>query len=69
MTEQAGGRIAADRDTCIGSGLCAISEPGIFGQDDDGLVVLLAEGAGPGQGAPVQQAIRQCPTRALSPAD
>jgi ferredoxin len=66
MTEQAAGRITADRDRCIGAGLCASSEPGIFGQDDDGLVVLLADRPEPGQGALVQQAIRRCPTQALS---
>ena len=30
-----------ERDKCIGSGACVIACPEVFGQDDDGLVVLL----------------------------
>jgi ferredoxin len=32
-----------DRDRCIGSGACVIACPEVFGQDGDGLVVLLDE--------------------------
>ncbi|MBU7597295.1 ferredoxin [Streptomyces sp. P38-E01] len=34
-------KIHADRDRCIGAGLCALNAPTIFDQDDDGMVVLL----------------------------
>ena len=36
-------RITADRDACVGSGQCVLTEPDVFDQDDDGLVTLLTE--------------------------
>ncbi|WP_069171829.1 ferredoxin [Streptomyces griseus] len=35
-------RVSVDRDRCIGAGLCVMSAPSVFDQEDDtGLVVLL----------------------------
>jgi ferredoxin len=59
-------RIAADRDLCIGAGMCVVSAPAVFDQDDDdGLVVLLAEPAESDVTA-VREAIALCPSGALS---
>ena len=33
--------IIADRSACIGSGMCVLTAPDVFDQDDEGLVVLL----------------------------
>lgn len=34
-------RIEVDRERCIGAGMCALTAPGVFDQDeDDGRVVL-----------------------------
>ncbi|OON79631.1 ferredoxin [Streptomyces tsukubensis] len=34
-------RVSADRDVCVGAGLCALTAPAVFDQDDDGLVTVL----------------------------
>lgn len=39
-----GMRVHVDRDRCIGAGLCVMSAPAVFDQEDEsGLVVLLDE--------------------------
>jgi ferredoxin len=59
-------RIAIDREKCVGSGLCAIAAPEVFGQDDDGIVVLLTEWPSPMSHPSVADAVRGCPTAAIS---
>lgn len=34
-------RVTADRNVCVGAGLCALTAPEIFDQDGDGLVTVL----------------------------
>ena len=54
--------IVADRDVCIGAGMCVLTAPDVFDQDDEGLVVLLtAEPADPAALA----AVPLCPSGAL----
>ena len=37
-------RVTADRDVCIGAGMCVLTAPAVFDQsDDDGLVEVLVE--------------------------
>ena len=36
-------RVHADRDVCIGAGVCVMNSEAVFDQDDDGIVVLLVE--------------------------
>lgn len=62
-------KIAADRDTCIGAGMCLVTAPEVFDQDDDGIVVLLADEAGPAEADVVRQAVDLCPSGALSVLD
>ena len=40
-------RVAANRDVCIGAGLCMLNAPAVFDQDDDGIVVVLTEDVPP----------------------
>ncbi|GAA3428814.1 ferredoxin [Streptosporangium sandarakinum] len=64
--EQKPVRIRADRDVCIGAGMCVMTADQIFDQDDDGVVVLL-EPEPPAQYADlVRRAVRACPSGALS---
>jgi ferredoxin len=56
-------RLLADRDVCIGAGLCVMTEPAVFDQDDDGLVTLLVER--PEDGERVRTALTNCPSGAL----
>lgn len=58
-------RIVADTERCASSGMCALTAPEHFDQDDeDGRVVLLAEEAEDGD-RDVADAVRLCPAGAL----
>ncbi|MBK1786423.1 ferredoxin [Prauserella cavernicola] len=57
--------IEADRDLCIGAGMCAVTAPEVFDQDDDGIVVTLAEQPGPDDTELVREAVQLCPAGAL----
>ncbi|MEU2788023.1 ferredoxin [Streptomyces sp. NPDC007100] len=62
-------KIDIDTSVCIGSGQCALTAPGVFTQDDDGLSALLP-GREDGAGDPlVREAARACPVRAISVSD
>ncbi|MEU4210728.1 ferredoxin [Streptomyces sp. NPDC026206] len=59
-------RISIDSDICIGSGMCALTAPGVFTQDDDGFGTVLP-GRADGAGDPlVKEAVRGCPVQAVS---
>jgi ferredoxin len=59
-------KIQADREICIGAGLCVMTAEDAFDQDDDGLVVLLTPHPGPEQAKKILKAVRSCPSGALS---
>ena len=56
--------VRADRDVCIGAGLCVLTAGAVFDQDDDGIVVVLEET--PEDVDAVRQAVTNCPSGALS---
>jgi ferredoxin len=58
-------RVAANRDVCIGAGLCLLAAPAVFDQDDEGIVVLLTEDVPPDQAAAASLAVDRCPSGAL----
>jgi ferredoxin len=55
-------RVAADRDVCIGAGMCVATAPAVFDQDDEGIVVVLVE---EGPDPEVRRAVGLCPSGAL----
>jgi ferredoxin len=60
-------RIVADRDVCIGAGMCALTTPELFDQDvEEGLVVLKRELVEGEQLEAARNAVDQCPSGALS---
>lgn len=59
-----GVQVHADRDVCIGAGLCVLSAGEVFDQDDDGIVVVLDEH--PADAAAAREAVENCPSGALS---
>jgi ferredoxin len=62
-------RIRIDKDSCVGAGMCALTAPSVFTQDDDGFSEVL-EGREDGAGDPlVREAARACPVRAITVAD
>ena len=58
-------KVAADRDTCIGAGMCVLTAPAVFDQDDDGIVTLLAEDVDAEPADAARRAITLCPSGAL----
>ena len=58
-------KIEADRELCIDAGNCVLSAETVFDQDDDGVVVLLAEDVPDGEEDRVREAVKLCPSQAL----
>lgn len=60
--------LSVDRERCIGAGLCALTAPEVFDQDDhDGRVVLLdAAPPDPAAVAATRQAAHLCPIGAIT---
>lgn len=58
-------RVTADRDVCIGSGMCLLTAPAVFDQDDEGIVVLRTADPGPADADAVRRAVAHCPSGAL----
>ena len=58
-------RARVDRPRCIGAGNCVLSAEAVFDQDDDGVVVLLAEEVPDGEEERVREAVKLCPSSAL----
>jgi ferredoxin len=60
-------RIDADRERCTGAGMCALTAPDVFDQnDEDGRVVVLTERPASKDRHAVQRAVTLCPSGALS---
>jgi ferredoxin len=58
-------KVVADRDVCIGAGMCVMAA-GIFDQDEDGLVVIAdAEEVPAEKQQRVRNAVSLCPSGAL----
>ncbi len=59
-------RVTADRDVCIGAGMCVLTAPAVFDQSEaDGLVEVLVETPGAADAAAVRDAVKLCPSGAL----
>lgn len=56
--------IGADRERCIGSGMCTVYAPGTFDQDDEAKVVVTSPSADDLES--IRAAVESCPTRALT---
>lgn len=59
-------RIVADLDLCQGHAVCAAEAPGVFTVPRQGTVEILEAEPGPEARAAVTDAVRYCPTQALS---
>ncbi|MER0444047.1 (4Fe-4S)-binding protein [Streptomyces sp. Edi4] len=58
-------RVIADRNVCVGAGLCALTAPGVFDQDDDGLVEVITPEPEGAEQAAARQAGSLCPSGAV----
>jgi ferredoxin len=59
-------RIAVDGERCVGSGSCEALSPDLFEVGDDGIVGILRPLDGAADRALAEDAVRACPTGALS---
>jgi ferredoxin len=59
-------KVFADRDICIGAGMCVMTAAAIFDQDNDGLVVIDGADEVPAEEEQhVRRAVNLCPSGAL----
>ena len=58
-------KVAADREKCIGAGMCVMTSEAVFDQDEDGVVVVLHEEVPADEQARVRDAVPLCPSGAL----
>jgi ferredoxin len=60
-------KIEADREICCSSGMCVLTAPDLFDQDEeDGRVMVLAQPEDKAQEDLARQAAQLCPSRAIS---
>ncbi|MFD9669428.1 ferredoxin [Rhodococcus sp. NPDC059968] len=60
-------RIEVDWERCIGAGMCALTAPDVFEQDEnDGRVVVRKKHVGADHLDAVHEAVRLCPSGALA---
>jgi ferredoxin len=62
-------RIVVDRDLCQGHGVCESEAPGVFEVGKDHQVVVLEESPPEASRAQLEDAVRFCPTHALTVVD
>ena len=58
-------RIEADRERCIGAGMCVMNAEQVFDQDDAGVVVVLTPQVPPEHATVAARAVASCPAGAL----
>ena len=56
--------VTADRDVCMGAGLCEMISPSNF-KVEDGVVNVVDDAVGSGEETIVEEAVDACPTQAL----
>jgi ferredoxin len=58
-------QIAVDQDKCIASGACVLAAPDVFGQDDDGIVMVRQEFPSADLQETAREAVRACPAAVI----
>ena len=59
-------KLTADRDRCIGAGMCALTAPAVFDQDqDEAMVLILDETPAEDARRVVEEAVNRCPSGAI----
>ncbi len=62
-------KVHADRDVCIQAGNCVMVADSLFDQDDDGIVVVLVNDIPDDQQDKAREAVKLCPSQALTIVD
>lgn len=58
-------KITVDRDACIGAGMCALTAPHLFDQDDNGTSVVTEPSPQPPRYGEAERAWLSCPAAAV----
>jgi ferredoxin len=58
-------RVEGNRDVCVGAGMCVLTAPDVFDQDDEGIVKVLHEQPDAAEEPAVRQAVTLCPSGAV----
>lgn len=62
--------VQVDKERCVGAGMCALTAPDVFTQDDDGFSEMLpGRTAELGDHPLVREAVRACPVGAVTLTD
>ncbi|MFJ2769302.1 ferredoxin [Streptomyces sp. NPDC087300] len=61
--------IHVEKDRCVGAGMCALTAPGVFTQDDDGFSEVLPGREDGADDPMVMEAVRACPVSAIAVED
>jgi ferredoxin len=62
-------KVIADRELCVGAGMCVMTDSTRFDQDTDGRVIVRIEAVGPEDLEVARRAVDLCPSGALSLSD
>jgi ferredoxin len=62
-------KVHADRDVCIQAGNCVMVADSVFDQDDDGIVVVLVDEIPDDDQDKAREAVKLCPSQALTIVD
>jgi ferredoxin len=62
-------KVHADRDVCIQAGNCVMVADSVFDQDDDGIVMVLVDDIPDDEQDKAREAVRLCPSQALTIVD
>ena len=57
--------VEGNKDICVGAGMCVLTAPEVFDQDDDGIVTVLQPEPGADEESAVRQAATLCPSGAV----
>ncbi|MFI1227569.1 MULTISPECIES: ferredoxin [unclassified Streptomyces] len=58
--------IEVDKERCVGAGMCALTAPDVFTQDDDGFSQMIpGHSSTVGEHPLVREAVRACPVGAV----
>jgi ferredoxin len=59
-------KVTVEADKCVASGQCVLLAPGVFDQDDDGIIVLLTDTPADDDRQLVRDAVRVCPAAVIT---
>jgi ferredoxin len=57
--------VEGNRDVCVGAGMCVLTAPEVFDQDDEGIVTVLQKEPDTAEEPAVRQAATLCPSGAV----